>query len=304
MLGNSRPRADGELRRARPLLGTLVEIRIPEASEAANAALESAFSAIGRVHALMSFHEPTSDLGRINRAAAGVAVDVDPWTFEVLVHARRIAELSDGLFDVTVADVLVLRGLLPALPGAMPAESSDAAQRPSFRELELRAPNRVAWRRKSLVDLGGIAKGYAVDRALQSLREAGIASAVVNAGGDLACFGRPAPVHLRDPMSPRRLVDLGDIDEAAVATSAGYFSETRDVDALVDPRRAACTSWRGSVSVIARDCVVADALTKVVALDPDRAPRILSRLGAQALRIDATGLSVIGDHAGFRLRTG
>jgi FAD:protein FMN transferase len=263
-----------EVRRARPLLGTVVEIAVQGGRAAALAeAVDAAFGAIATVHRLMSFHDRASDVVRMNRRAARTAVHVHPWTFAVLQEARGVAEASNGIFDVTVASVLVRQRLLPRTPGA-PVPHRCA----SFRDVQLLPGLRVRFSRPLLLDLGGIAKGFAVDRAIDSLRAAGVRSGVVNAGGDLRCFGPVARrVHVRDPGCPDRLLPLAELRDGAIATSAVYFSRSRragrSVSMLVHPRRLAFVP-PGSVSVAARRCVTADAWTKVILLG---GPRFLGR---------------------------
>src|SRR5215471_2367591 len=102
------------IRRAQPLLGTFVEIAAAgAASDALQPAIDSAFSAVAQVHRLMSFHDPQSDVSRLNRQAFRRAVSVHPWTYKVLEAAREFNRRSYGVFDVTVAPLLQQRGLLP-----------------------------------------------------------------------------------------------------------------------------------------------------------------------------------------------
>lgn len=275
----------------RPLLGTFVEIRASGAERRLANAMAAAFAAIERVQRLMSFHDPQSDVSRINAARAAASVQVDALTHSVLCAARALSERSRGLFDVTMADALVRYGFLPR-PGACDAE------RVTFRDLELLPRSRVRWRRKGWIDLGGIAKGFAVDCAIEALRAHRAARGVVNAGGDLRCFGAPEPIHVRSPVDTAALVRLGVLVDGAIATSADYFSERerggQRIGALVDPRRAACVAFGRSVSVIAGTCMMADALTKIVALAPERAPARLAPLDAQALILDGEGLRICG----------
>jgi len=125
------------------------------------------------------------------------------------------------------------------------------------------------------------------------LRACGAAGGIVNAGGDLRCFGAPRPIHVRHPRDPSIVMLLGWVADAALASSAGYFSgievDGRRTDPLVDPRRQRCTTWNGSISVAAPTGMIADALTKVVRLAPDRAPHILDRFDSQAVIIDEQG---------------
>ncbi|CAB3783877.1 hypothetical protein LMG28614_01750 [Paraburkholderia ultramafica] len=175
------------VRRAKPLLGTLVDVAVGAPDrDFAQTAIGAAFAEIRDVHRLMSFHEPSSDVSRINRAAPGVPVEVDPRTADVLRLATELQDASAGGFDCTVAPVLVRHRLLPWVDGW---DGNEA--RPRRRELhgELAgcSPDRVpafaidacsvVKQRDCLIDLGGIAKGYAVDRAVEAVR------ALAKAGG-------------------------------------------------------------------------------------------------------------------------
>jgi thiamine biosynthesis lipoprotein len=272
------------LRRARPLLGTLVEIRVDGIDEArAQAAIDAAFGDIADVHRLMSFHEPSSDVSRINREASRVPVAVDPRTQEVLALALRFAGESEGCFDPTVAAELVAWGVLPKPDASAPA--SDAG----WRDIEVLDDGRVRTAKPLWIDLGGIAKGYAVDRAIERLIALGIESALVNAGGDLRRIGRGTePVQIRDPSAPQRAVRTLLLGEGSVASSGGYFARAH-VDAMTrKPMR------ERSVSVVADRCAVADALTKIVMSDPDAAARLLDAWNAEALVLDGDDARFIG----------
>ncbi len=280
------------MRRARPLLGTLVEITAEGSAEILPAAIEAAFTSIENVQRLMSFHDPMSDVSRINGAQFGEVVSVDPRTFRVLDFARRLSDLSGGTFDITIAPILVESGFLPRPAAEMFPVGT------TYGDLDLLPDNRARWRRKGWIDLGGIAKGYAVDCGISALRLHGVATGIVNAGGDLGCFGEKQPIHIRHPNAPTMLMHLGWLTDAALATSAGYFSGIdiggRRIDPLVDPRRRCGMSWNASISVAAPDGMTADALTKVIRLAPDSAPDILDNFDAQAIVIDHQGTRCCG----------
>jgi len=182
------------LRRARPLLGTLVEIRVEGLGSAdAGCAIDRAFGEIAAVHRLMSFHEAGSDLGRLHRARIGARVSVDARTHDVLAWSLRIAAASAGAFDPTVAALQVERGRLPR-----PASAWRPQKLADWRDIELTGATQVRLARPLWIDLGGIAKGYAVDRAIEILVGAGATQACVNAGGDLRVAGpRAEVVHVR-----------------------------------------------------------------------------------------------------------
>jgi len=264
------------VRRARPALGTLLDIRARGPESLVERALDSAFDAVDEVERLMSFHRADSDLSRLNRAASAQPHAVHPWTYAVLRRAACLGVLSDGLFDVAVAPVLVAEGLLPSMP--------ECAGGGTSRDLELLPERRVFFRRPMLLDLGGIAKGFAVDQAIHALRRGGCSEALVNAGGDLRRFGaQPELVHLRTASGAVPLAELGC---GALATSSPYRVQpgrlAQPGGGIVDPRRKRLWEGRGSVSVAARSCMLADALTKVAALAGPECGPLLARFGAKA----------------------
>ena len=275
------PRPDNWTRRAQVLLGTLVEVALP-AAEASEARFAAAFAAIAHVHRTMSAHDPESDLARISREAHMHAVTVAADTFAVLELAQRLLRESRGAFDVTIAPVLVRSGALPAhgFPHNAQCGRMDA--------LRLESGLRVRTTVPLVLDLGGIAKGYAVDRAVDALRTAGARTGRVSAGGDLRMFGGEwVPVRVRHPAAPAFTLHLFDVRDAAAATSADYFRGARGT--LVDPSTQCLRQFTGSLTVVAPTCAVADALTKIVALRPADSAAILARHGAQAFALDAEG---------------
>jgi thiamine biosynthesis lipoprotein len=277
----------GALHRAQPWLGTLVGIEasgLPPAQLAR--AVDRAFAAVARVHDLMSFHEPASELSRLNRAAHAGPVPIGGHLRRVLRAACRLSALTDGRFDVTVAPTLVRWGYLPGSPDHW-EPSGD------WRDIRLGTEGTVRFARPLLIDLGGIAKGYAVDLAIASLRRAGVPQACVNAGGDLRFYGRePRRIGVRDPVDPGQVRLLPPLLQGAVATSCVADTRRRHGrgwrSPLVDPHRGRAWAAAGSVTVVARSCLYADALTKPVAMDPAASASVLRRLQAQALLLPAS----------------
>jgi thiamine biosynthesis lipoprotein len=274
-----------QTRRARPLLGTLVDIRVGgvEAARALDA-IEAAFVEVADVHRLMSFHEAASDVSRLNREASRAPVAVDARTRDVLALALVFARESHGRFDPTVAAELVDWKRLPR-PANAPAPASDA----DWRDIEILDDGRIRAAKPLWIDLGGIAKGYAVDRAIECLLALGIELARVDAGGDLRRIGPGMePVHIRDPSAPHRTARTLLLGEGSVASSGSYF-ERAQVDAL--RRTPICERC---VSVVADRCVVADALTKIVMSDPDAAAPLLDAWNAEALVLEGDGAQILG----------
>lgn len=284
--------ASDKVRRARPLLGTFVEIEAASAARPVlDAAIDVAFAAIADVHRLMSFHEGDSDVSRLNREAGQRPVGVHAWTFEVLQAAIEMHRRSNGIFDIAVAPALQRIGLLPLVDDSVPI----SAEMPLFDAIELLEGESVRFRHPGVrIDLGGIAKGFAVDRALEVLRASGVASGLVNAGGDLAAFGEPPQtVHIRHPRDPGRpICRIGVADEALASTARRFdpfrSAETTDL-AVIDPATGNPAQTIDAVTVRAQSCMVADALTKVVMIAGTDATALLEHYRASALLLSIDG---------------
>jgi len=284
------------IRRAQPWLGTLVEVSIgamggaapdpqnPADLQAANQAINLAFARIGQVHRLMSFHDAASDVSRFNRADAGEMLAVDPHTWAVLELAQQIHDSSEGIFNIACAPRLVAWDCLPSPASVRPVYEPSAAV------LRCEADGMVRKLAAGWIDLGGIAKGFAVDVAVEALRSAGVTGACVNAGGDLRVLGsEPWPVAIRDPLAPFRTAKTVQQGEGAMATSAAYFSAKRHIGqqvcALVDGRNGEPLPGSTSITVQAPRCAVADALTKVVVATADTQHPALEAWNATAFII-------------------
>ena len=261
------------IRRARPALGTIVENQARgQSRQMVDTAITAAFDAITLVEKLMSFHNPESELSLLNRCGHLRSVKLHPWTYEVLREAKRFWVESRGLFDVTVARLLETSGVLPRhqdYPAVSPEDRGEAIELLPRSYALLSAPVRI--------DLGGIAKGFAVDKAVEILQDAGMSAGLVNAGGDLRAFGAdPQPIHVRIPENPQETFPLLSLCNGAIATSASYFSPY----ALVDPRTQRCICPLSSVTVIAPSCIAADSLTKVAILDSRTAANLFPKYEA------------------------
>ena len=268
--------------RARPLLGTYVAIRVRGLPEArAHRAIDAAFEAAAAIHRRMSFHDPASDVGQLNRVAAQRPVAVHPDTYAVLRCSLEIAAISQGAFDITVARELVKWGLLPRLADIEPEISG------TWQDIELRGDGTVWFHRPLVIDLGGIAKGYAVDRAVECLSEAGAPQSCVNAGGDLRVSGPETErIRLRSLWNRPRLVPVLDVENASVASSTGHVVRRRERGGFrsphVHPARRRAVGTQSFVCVVADRCVIADALTKVVLVRGRKSEAVLHRYGATA----------------------
>lgn len=276
----------------RPLLGTLVSIGVSGVPRAAaEDMLQRGFAAIERVQQLMSFHSGAGDVAAINAAEVGEKVRVDPATYEVLRVAAAVSAASAGVFDLTVAPLAVASGRLPRPLGRTPDPQA------RWTDLRLEPPDGVTLRRPLWVDVGGIAKGHAVDLAIMALRLPPGANARVNAGGDLRVAGHEVQnIALRVPGHPSAEQPILELRAGSVASSAAdhgpvtHFDGRRTRNA---PRIA--STCRAFVSVVAPSCVLADALTKVVLTLGTDAAKVLAAFGASAyLYAPDQGWQVIG----------
>jgi FAD:protein FMN transferase len=244
-------------------MGTFIAISAEaDTARSALSGIEAAFEVIGQVERLMHPTRPGSDLLAIRRGTLGLPLTVHSWTWEVLSLSRRMNQASLGAFD-------------PCLPSAA-GRCAD---------LELEAPQSVIPHRPLHIDLGGIAKGYAVDRALMALRAAGCRGGLVNAGGDLAVFGdRNHAIVIRDQGVGDSVVEL---EHGALATSdvcsAARPAEHRGYYHGVDHREIRA----GKVSVSAASAAIADALAKCLLADHGETHSgLLERFGARLVAYD------------------
>jgi len=234
----------------------------------------------------MSFHHPASDISRINCEAFQRKVTVDPWTWRVLRAAQKLSDESDGLFDITVARKLMQWNYLP--------RRYRNVSEGNWHDIILEKNYMVRFRRRVIVDLGGIAKGFAVDRAVEALIRAGVPSGVVNAGGDLRVFGLKSElVHWRRPDEPMQPAGAIKVRDRALATSGIYFTQRRCGRAVESPLLdgRTCRSSRKliSVSVAASACMIADALTKIVFILREKSWPLLARYHADAFLLERDG---------------
>ena len=295
-------------RRTIPVMGTLAEVGVvDDDAERAEAAIQAALAELRWVDRTMSRFSRTSDVGRVNAAAVGVRTPVHAETARVVAEGLKWAAASDDRFDPGLARALALWDVDHRhSPPASDAVAAFAGQG-LYRELEVEEardgdarrdrPGYIVRRHPEVgVDLGGIAKGHAVDRAVASLRRHGVRDGMVNAGGDLYALGTSPEgeawrVGIRSPSDPTRLLGQLDVSDRAVATSGDYEQyfdyRGRRYGHILDP--ATATPWQTtvhSVTVIAGDCMAADAgATAVFGASEHESAAILGRAAPGASRV-------------------
>jgi len=262
------------LQREQAIMGTRCVVELWSDDRAkGEAAIEAVFAEFRRIDALMSTYKPESELSQVNADAARAPVRISRELYELLATSIEYSKLTRGAFDVTYASVGYLYDYRAHVH---PDEQAIAAALPGidYRHIELLPEsNSVRFRRPGVrIDLGGIAKGHAVDRGIDVLRQLGVERAMVNAGGDTRIIGdrlgRPWVVGIRHPDDENRIVLRIPLTDAALSTSGDYerFFEEDGVryHHILDPRTGKSASKLRSVTIIAPTATRTDALTKSV----------------------------------------
>ncbi|MGE5194029.1 MAG: FAD:protein FMN transferase [Deltaproteobacteria bacterium] len=265
-------------------------------ADSANAAARAAYGRIRQLNAIMSDYEPDSELMRLCRTAGtGKAVPVSPDLLAVLSHSLALSKKSDGAFDVTVGPFVRL-WRKSRRTKTFPTHEELAAAREvvGYRYIRIdETAGTVELLKKGMqLDLGGVAVGYAIDDVLRLLRARGVTSALIDGSGDIGVSDAPpgtagwrigiAP--LDADREPSRFVIL---KNAAVTTSGDAFQfvefDGKRYSHIVDPKTGLGLVDRSSVTLLARNCTIADSYTKAVAvLGPARGLKLIDETPAAA----------------------
>ncbi|GBD83681.1 thiamine biosynthesis lipoprotein ApbE precursor [bacterium BMS3Abin02] len=285
-------------RYVRAMMGTDVEIvLIGLDRDMAASVAERAFTTMEVVASRFTIFDPASELNSLNATAGSGPVRLAPDLETLLVQANRMRARTEGAFTPSILPLSRLwrpgQGRLPA--AATIEEALDAVTRAEVRLLS------AGWGELTSttgLDLGGIAKGFAVDRAVRVLREAGVTDAIVDAGGDLRLLGsrdgRPWRVGIPDPLQPEQIARVLFLRDAAVATS-GDYERFFVVDGvryhhIVDPRTGYPASATHSFTAVLPDGMSADsASTAGFVLGPEPGLEFVAGIGGEALAVDTTG---------------
>lgn len=282
------------VRRRIPVMGTIAEIALPSREpSSAQSAIDAAFDELWRIETTMTRFRTDSDVGSVN-VAPERWIDVALDTREVMAEALRWTGLSEGRFDPCLAHATELWHVLDRTTPPSDAEIAAYANAGLWHALEVSgaygSPRARLLDGRAGVDLGGIAKGFAVDAAADALRAHGVADALVNVGGDLVALGNdpsgdPWLVGVQSPDDPSGLAATLSLSDEAVATSGDYVRyfeyHGRRYHHLLDPRTGAPrTTPMRSLTVRAERCIDADAAaTALFGAPADVAARVVERAG-------------------------
>jgi len=268
------------------IMGTFAHVvAVAENSDTAKKCVQAAVEEIHKVDNLMSDYKSDSDISRVNREAYEKPVQVSQSTFEVLQRSIEFSKMTGGAFDITVGPLVALfRQAKESKIAPSEQQIAQARSKAGYEKLILDSENKtVQFSDKGmLLDLGGIAKGYAIDKALQAARDGGATGAMVDIGGDVRCFGLPPKgrdywlIGLQDPNTAVEGIGGGGlrlvlkIKNAAVATSGDYqqfvIIEGKRYSHIMDRKTGTSAENLSSVTIIANNATDADALATSVSV--------------------------------------
>lgn len=249
-------------------LGTIVEVTLwLPAQQDPTLAFKQAYQAISAVHTKMSVHDDASDLGRYRLAQNSASVRMSAATIGVLRFSEMLFVQSQGYFDICIGSTLAKAAYLPSTFSTN-SKRHTRKQPLEIEQIDEEGNGIVKKIPNTFIDLGGVAKGYAVDCAIKTLQSLNIPAALVNAGGDMRIYGEiAAPIHIR---KDHQYTYLKDLKNRALANSGMPTNHATPIDALpiVNPILGTCLPFSDNViSIEADQAMVADALTKLAWLN-------------------------------------
>lgn len=281
----------------RALMGTDVGITVihPEATSASRA-VDRAFNTMYRVEDLMSIRRDDSELSQLNRDGYREEMSLD--TLRVIQEAQTHSKLSGGAFDITVLPLLEL-WMDRVSNGQYPSTSEIRAKLSLVDYRSIRVKDRaVQFDRTGMkITLEGLAKGYAVDKAVECLKGDGIKHALVNAGGDiraLGCLsnGSPWRIAVRNPADKRQYITVIELEDKAVSTSGSYekaFSAEAEASHIVDPKTGYPARKILSATIVAGRATDADALATALFVAGEEGVTFVKEACSEALIVDRSG---------------
>jgi thiamine biosynthesis lipoprotein len=265
-------------------------------------AMQAAFDEIKRLEQLLSTWRPDSELSHVNAAAGRQPVQVSPETLQLVIHALEMARLTSGGFNIMLG---------PAIEAWSVTERQHIPDHEELHRLKplvdwsaIRIDKEAATiylpQKGMRMDVGGIGKGYAADRAVEEMKRAGAKGGVVALSGDIKAFGvlperTGFPVGIRHPREEGALIGIIDLQDEAISTAGDYerFFEREGIryHHILDPHTLQPARGCQSVTVVAKEGTVADGLdTGIFVLGPEQGMALIERLpGVEAIIIDQEG---------------
>lgn len=303
-------------KRAQMHMGTLVTVTaLASDKDIGDRAVQVAFDEIKRLEQLLSTWRPDSELSQVNAEAGRRSVQVSRETFELVVRSLEMAQLTHGGFNIALG---------PAIEAWSVTERQQIPDGPTLERLKPlvdwtsiqidKTARTIYLPHKGMrIDVGGVGKGYAADRAVEVMKRAGAEGGVVALSGDVKAFGVLSersgfPVGIRHPREEGTLIGIIDLHDEAISTAGDYerYFEQDGVryHHILDPHTLQPARGCQSVTVIAKDGTMADGLdTGIFVLGPEEGMALVERLpGVEAIIIDVKGYLVVSSGIRDRLR--
>lgn len=299
-----------EIKYARNLIGTVVEIILVGKDEARlNMAAEAAFAEIKRLEGLMSHYKEGSDVSRINEASGKEAVTISKEALDVIESSIYVSQISNGAFDVTMGVLGKAWHFTKDDKGEFTPPSPEEVKKllplVDYRGIIIDKKNSTVKLAKQgmRINLGGIAKGYIVGKAIETLKGHGIKKGIVHAGGDMVVFQEPNDlpwnIGIQNPRDKDKIIGTLKVSNAAISTSGDYerFFIKNGVryHHIIDPSTGFPANKSRAVTILAKEPMFADALsTAIFVMGPDIGMELIKRLpDVEGLIIDADGKMTI-----------
>ncbi len=284
------------------IMGTIIRVELwHDQKNQAQQAIQIVLDEIHRIDRLMSPYKPDSELSKINKLAANKDVTISDELLNLIQDSLQFSESTQGAFDITFASAGSLYNYRNKIKPE-PSELLKALPAVNYRHIKINPIKKtITFLQKDVqIDLGGIAKGYAVDRAIELLIKKGITSAIVTAGGDSRILGdkrgRPWMVGIKDPRNKQELVVAIPMINAAISTSGDYerYFESDGIrhHHIINPKTGESAHSARSVTILGIDATTTDALsTSIFVLGPEKGMKLIESIPEiEAIIIDQTGI--------------
>ncbi|MDD5688464.1 MAG: FAD:protein FMN transferase [Elusimicrobia bacterium] len=283
-----------EFSETRLLMNTTVEIKVWMFDEGlARKSISAAFNEIARVENTFSVFKADSEIARLNKNGSGTVSDE---VIQLVKVSKYFSELSDGAFDITVLPVIELWKNAKKNEKAPTKEEINNTLKlvGSGKIIIDEKSKKISFAQKGVkIDLGGIAKGYAVDKAIEVLKKAGVQTGMINAGGNMGCFGKKVwSIALQNPRDKNSFITTLKIKNKAVSTSGDYeryfFLDKKKISHIINPLSGYSADNSISSTIITDNATDSDALsTATFVLGPKKGIELVKKYkNAECLIID------------------
>lgn len=283
-------------------MDTVVTITAVGEKKEVEGPIDAVFLEIERLEALMSSFKEGSDVDRINKSSGIKSVKVEGDVLNVIQKAKKVSQITDGAFDITIGPLTNLWGLgikedyIPSQE-----EIQKAVSLVDFKKIIIKSKTEIYLERKGMaIDLGGIAKGYVADRGVEVLKEKGIKAGIVAVAGDIRVFGKrpdgkPWHIGIRDPREEGKILATVDLEDSSISTSGDYerffIKDGVRYHHIIDPKSGYPAQGCQSVTIISEKGVAVDALaTGVFVLGPEKGMRLIEEIeGVEGIIVNPHG---------------